>query len=747
MSSTDYKALFAHAADGIVITDAAHRVVDVNDAFCRMLGRDRDDILGVDPSTFIERSDLQSQPALVGELARDGTVLSLRRLQHANGSLVPVEIHATTALDGLTVGIVRIVRQRPLATALRSAETRLRVVGESLNVALVVTDIENRAVYANEQMALLTGFSADELVGRTMDELLVSDQSAPESHMLARRNDVSEKYVREHYRKDGSTFTALISGSPMHDERGEFIGTVAVVEDITERRRLANALAERERHYRSLFEVTPLPTWVFDLETLRFRTVNPAATEQYGYTEEEFLGMTLLDIRTPQDALVFSEYMKGANPAPLRSRAEHRKKDGTIIQVALVGEDFLLEGRPSRLVVARDITDELLLRERQLSVEHQLRLAQKMEAVGSLAGGVAHDFNNLLSVILGAAEELSEVLPSDSALREDVRDIRDSAERGAALTRQLLSLGRRDVYAPAFVDLNAIIHNAMRMLQRVVGPHIQTEVSSASHTLVVHADAGQIEQVLMSLAINARDAMPGGGTLRIETKVCTVDAESAAVVGIEAGTYACVAVSDDGIGMDDTTRARAFEPFFTTKGPSFGSGLGLSTAYGVAKQADGGISLESTLGKGTCVTMYLPRKEGSAQSVESRRSAEHRAVGARGRVLLVEDDERVRAQAHRLLERCGFVVTDAADGRDGLERFQAEGAEFEIIVSDVMMPRMGGVEMVAELRRLSARSPVVFVSGYTASDRELPLDEQTVFVSKPYSIDALCSAMDSLIAR
>ena len=745
--STDYKALFALLADGIVVTDAAHRVVDVNEAFTRMVGRAREDIIGLNPSTFIVASDIQDRPALTEELARDGVVLTIRRLQHANGTLVPVEIHATRMPDGTTCGIVRSVRQRPLATALHSAETRLRVVGESLNVALVVTDADNRAVYANPQMAALTGYAVDELIGRAMDDFVVRENERRDHHMRARRLGQAGKYEVEHYRKDGSTFTAMISGSPMHDELGEFMGTVAVVEDITERRRLQNELAERELRYRSLFEVTPLPTWVFDLETFRFRAVNPSAVQHYGYTEAEFLGMTLLDIRTPAGAAEFLEYMKSESPAPMAKRAEHRKKDGTIIQVALVGEDLLLEGHPSRLVIVRDITDELRLNERQQSVEEQLRLAQKMEAVGSLAGGVAHDFNNLLSVMLGAAESLAHALPRESPLREDVRDIRESAERGAALTRQLLSLGRRDVHAPTLVDVNEVVRSVAQLLQRTIGLNIRTIVACATHPLVVLADAGQLEQVLMNLTINARDAMPDGGVLRLETSVCTLDAEGAASIGVEADTYVCLVVLDEGMGMDEATRARAFEPFFTTKGPHAGTGLGLSTAYSIVKQAGGGIALESTVGRGTRVTMYLPRSHGDAQAMELRQSSEQRAVGRRGRVLLVEDDPRVRAQALRLLDRSGFSVTEAEDGAMGLTTYTASPGAFDIIVSDVMMPTMGGVEMVAELRRTFPDAPVVFVSGYTASDRELPLDARTIFIAKPYSIEALCSAMDSLIAH
>jgi two-component system cell cycle sensor histidine kinase/response regulator CckA len=747
--STDYQALFTLVADGIVVTDAAQRVVDLNEAFARMLGRTRDEIIGLNPSTFIAADNLQERPALTEDLLRDGVVLSVRRLQHANGTWVPVEIHATTMPDGTTVGVVRAVGQRALATALHSAETRLRVVGESLNVALVVTDSDNRAIYANAPMAALTGYSAKELLGRKMSDFVVGDaeRASHDMRMLSRREGLRDKYTVEHYRKDGSTFTASVSGSPMYNELGEFIGTVAVVEDITERERIERELAERELRYRSLFEVTPMPTWVFDLETFRFRAVNPAAVQHYGYTEAEFLGMTLLDIRSPESVEDFLAHMQTGSPAPIAPRAEHRKKDGTIIQVAMVGEDLLLEGRPSRLIVARDITDELRLSERQQSVEQQLRLAQKMEAVGSLAGGVAHDFNNLLSVMLIAAESLADAIPRESPLREDVRDIRESAERGAALTRQLLSLGRRDVHAPRLVDINEVVRSVSKLLQRTIPPNISTTIACAKHPLIVLADAGQLEQVLMNLTINARDAMPDGGALRIETVVSTLDQEGAARIGVDPGTYVCLVVRDDGMGMDEATRVRAFEPFFTTKGPTQGTGLGLSTAYSIMKQAGGGIALESAPGRGTSVTMYLPRSRGHAQAAELRRSAPHRAVGRRGRVLLVEDDARVRAQAHRLLERSGFTVTEAGDGAQALSAFTASPGAFDIIVSDVMMPVMGGVEMVTELRRTYPVAPVVFVSGYIASDRALPLDAFTLFVPKPYSIETLCLAMDSLIAH
>ncbi|MDB4888547.1 MAG: sensor histidine kinase response regulator, Cache 1, and sensory box [Gemmatimonadetes bacterium] len=641
-------------------------------------------------------------------------------------------------------------RHGPLSESLRAVGSPLRAMAESLNVALVIADRDNGALYANEHMTVLTGYSADELVGRDLAELVATDRDRERliTRLRARRDGTAEKYEIEHRRKDGSIFTAAISAAPMFDEQGNVIGSVSVVEDITERHRQERALAERERRYRSLFEVTPLPTWVFDIETLRFMAVNPAAIAHYGYSEVEFLSMTLRDIRTPQEAEELERFMEREEGPPLPRRSEHKKKDGSLIQVDMVAEDFLLDGRRSRIVVAHDITGELRMRERQRTVENQLLLAQKMEAVGGLAGGVAHDFNNLLSVMLGASESIGRELPMDSVLREDVKDIREAAERGAALTRQLLSLGRKEVRAPELLDLNHVVARVSRLLFRALGPQVRTDVQRSAEPLAIVADAGQLEQVVVNLAINARDAMPNGGSLVISTGLRDIGSAEAALAGLAPGKYVTLSVQDDGVGMDAKTRARAFEPFYTTKGPHMGTGLGLSTVYGIIQQSNGGIAIESAVGEGTRVTLYLPRADMVAPTAAiNAATGEHVIPRRRGRVLLVEDEPRVRAQVRRLLERCGFVVTDAPDGAEGLFQFRARAGAVDVVVSDVMMPTMGGVEMVAQLRAIAPDVPVVFVSGYTADDRELPLDDRTLFVPKPYSIDALCDAIDSLLVR
>ncbi|MEP6732544.1 MAG: PAS domain S-box protein [bacterium] len=745
----DFADLFLHAADGIVLADASRRIVDANDAFARLVGVERHSLIGTDASLLITASDRVVLPIQTKHIHREGSLCSLVQLLHSDGRTILVEIHASEMPDGSVFAIVRDVRSRSTAGSLNVAEMRFRAMAESLNVAIVVADLVNCVLYANEQMATLTGFSVNELVGRNLTGLVANDtdRSQLAARVLARGDGVAEKYELEHLRKDGSVFTGAISASPMFDEQGRVIGSVAVVEDVTERRKQESDLAEREHRYRSLFEVTPLPTWVFDIETLEFIAVNPAAIAHYGYSEEEFLQMTLRDIRTPAEAAEFRKFMDREEGPPLPRRAEHRKRDGTLIQVDLVAEDFVLDERRSRIVVAHDITEELRMRERQRTIESQLLLAQKMEAVGGLAGGVAHDFNNLLSVILGASESIAFELPGNSPLQEDLKDIREAAERGAALTRQLLSLGRKEVRAPELLDLNEVVARVSRLLFRALGPHVRTDVARASDALSIVADAGQLEQIIVNLAINARDAMPNGGVLAISTSPRDVEPAEAAAVGIASGAYAILDVRDNGIGMDATTRARAFEPFFTTKGPQLGTGLGLSTVYGIVQQTGGGITIESVVGEGTLVRLFLPRAAQAAPVAPTVVvTGERPAARRRGRVLLVEDEPRVRAQARRLLERSGFTVSDAPDGVEGIFEFRARQGAIDIIVSDVMMPTMGGVEMVAELRALEPDVPVVFVSGYAPDDRELRLDHRTLFVAKPYSIATLCDAIDSLLA-
>jgi two-component system, cell cycle sensor histidine kinase and response regulator CckA len=616
---------------------------------------------------------------------------------------------------------------------------------------MIVFDASRRVRLTNPAFAALVGEEMDALVGRHMEELTEqSDRPAHPSPVqeLAKHGSVVTMHrVRG---ADGEPIDVEISSTLLPDG-----GMFSVVRDMRRRSEGGaprtsgarfRAVPELEssrvaRDVRLLFDANPLPTWVYDAETLRFIAVNAAAVAHYGYSEEEFLANTILFVRPPDDAERVLSYSHD-NPGYDRAGSfRHRRSDGTLIDVETISYGFEIDGRPVRIVVINDVTEQLRAREQQEQVQAQVLLAQKMDAVGRLAGGVAHDFNNLLSVILGATESLGESLATYDPLQQDVTDIREAVGRGAALTRQLLIFGRKEVRTPGLLDLNEVIENVERLLIRVLGSSVRIELRREVEHAPVVADASQLEQVLVNLAVNSRDAMLRGGTLTITTGATELGFADAAVLDIMPGPYVTIDVEDTGSGMDDATRNHAFEPFFTTKGHSHGTGLGLATVYGIVRQSGGAISLRSTAGVGTHVRIHLPR--GDASSVA--RQVEAAAEESRGLVLLVEDEPRVRSQARRLLQRSGYAVTEASDGAEGMRLFEERRGAFAVVVTDVVMPILGGVDMVAKLRALEPELPVVFVSGYTAEEQDLPLGPRTTFLTKPYTIAALCEAIAQVV--
>ncbi|HEX6600050.1 MAG TPA: PAS domain S-box protein [Gemmatimonadaceae bacterium] len=753
MSALDYQALFELACDGMAVIDASLNVVRVNRAFADLIGAPAESLVGRSIVSLLHPADLAENPIRTALVARDGSAMSLRRLLRADGSSVLTEVAASRLDDGGMFCTVRRTDRDPAEAMLRETEARFSAVAENLHAGLVVTDLDNRAVYVNGYLCERTGYAREELIGRRLPKLFFSphDQERDRQRLLQRAAGQREVYEVEHRRRDGTKFLAEVSAGPLLDGAGRVIGTIGVVIDVSERYRWEQELAEREHRYRLLFEVTPLPAWVYDVQTFRFLAVNPAAVAHYGYTAEQFLRMTILDIRPQEDVdRVKLQVLARRRGFEAQSRGwgyRHRKADGTLIDVDIISHAFQFEGRSARVVVVNDVTEQQRMRRREREMEAQLLQAQKMEAVGRLAGGVAHDFNNLLSVVLNAASALAAELPTDSDLREDVSDIRQAVERGAVLTRQLLAFGRKEVHAPTQVDLHEVVRNVERLLARALGGGARLEVRRSKESASAVADPHQLEQVLVNLVINARDAMPQGGTVTITTGATELASAEAEALGIAPGRYASLEVADTGVGMDESTMLRAFEPFFTTKGPHEGTGLGLATVYGIAHQSGGAVRLASEPGSGTRVTVLLPGGDGSdTHVVQAPRAEQPAEVRGAGAVLLVEDEPRVRAQARRLLERCGFVVFEAADGADGERQFDEYRAMLDVIVTDVVMPGVGGVEMVSRIRKRVPEVPVVFVSGYTAEDRDLPLDRRTVFVPKPYSMGTLCGAIDGVRA-
>jgi PAS domain S-box-containing protein len=499
--------------------------------------------------------------------------------------------------------------------------------------------------------------------------------------------------------------------------------------------RLHRAAQEANERYSMLFGSNPQPMWVFDIETLAFLDVNEAAVRHYGYSRDEFLSMTVLDILPPEDAPGVHHGLErtGSSRGDV-ALTQHQRKDGTILDMELVSHEMDWDGRRTRLVLATDISERTRTRAALHQSEEQLRQAQRMDAAGRLAGGVAHDFNNLLTTIRGFSDLLLRDIPADDRRRKDVEQIRKAADRGAVLTRQLLSFGRQQTTQPRPIELNPVVTSMQGLIQRLVGADINLVTELRPNLGEVRMDPGQVEQILVNLVLNARDAMLSGGTLTIETGERQISGSTRGR-SVKPGRYIVLAVSDTGSGMDSDTMSHMFEPFYTSQAPGSRTGLGLSIVYGIVKQSGGVVRVSSEPGMGTTVKIFFPRAEGDEAGVPEG------AGLLRGdeTVLLVEDEEGVRELIWKILTDHGHTVLEARHGRDALAVAAGYEHPIHLLLSDVVMPEMGAGELADQLLTTRPEMKVLFISGYTADEvvRRGISRNDAAFIQKPFTTDEL----------
>ncbi len=622
----------------------------------------------------------------------------------------------------------------------------LQGITEGTTDAVYVKDLRSRYLMVNSAGALPLGRTIEEVLGKDTRELF-SPETARQ--VMERDRRVLEGGETCTYEQSGlpadPARTYLTTKSPYRDANGRVIGLIGISRDISERKRVEEEIHKSEQRLRVHVEHTPLAVIEWDLN---FRVVawNAAAERLFGFSREQAMGQHGTFITAPafreRVERVWHDLLEQKGSPVYAATNDNITKAGRTIScewynTPLVNESGGVFGVAS---LVQDVTD-------RVGLEEKLRHSQKMEAVGRLAGGVAHDFNNILTVIKGYSQIVMGGVPAASRLMDATVQIRTAAERAEEITKQLLAFSRKAIHSPRVIDLNNIMMNLDTMLRRLIGDDVEIMTVPGPDLGTVKADPGQIEQVIMNLAVNARDAMPSGGSLTLETANTELDdAYAREHPPTQPGRYVMLAVSDTGIGMTADTQAHIFEPFFTTKEVGKGTGLGLSTVYGIVKQSGGYIWVYSEPDRGTTFKIYFPRVDQPAEEVR----AERRPAGMRRgteTILLVEDNEQVRQLTCEVLADSGYNVLPAANPEAGLAHCRANHVDIHLLVTDVILPGMNGPQLAAQVKQISPRTRVLYVSGYTSNAivHYGVLDAGLWFLAKPFSLSELVAKVRQVL--
>ena len=737
--------LLSQIQDKVTATDLTGRITYVNEAECRSFGKSAEEIVGQHVETYGEDTARgASQREIVestlsqgwwrGEVVnkiRDGQEMIL----DCRTQLVRNERDEPIGMVGISTDITE---QKRVQESLRESRAILQAAMDHSQAGIVIADRHGKIRFINKAGLKIGGKGKQELVV-SLDECASAWESY---HFDGRRlaNDevpLARAFLRGEVnslefllRRPAGDIAVWANAGPIWDAEHNICGSVAILVDITNRRR---AETDRERLMLAVEQAHEIIVITDTQGTIQY--VNPAFERTTGYSRDEAIGQNLRMLKSgAQDEPYYRQLWDTIQGGQTwEGRLENRKKDGThYTEEATISPVRDSSGSITNYVaVKRDITQVMAL-------ESQYRQAQKMEAIGQLAGGVAHDFNNLLQVINGYTEIAREDLATDSPATAALEEIANAGQRAALLVGQLLAFSRRQVLRPVTLCLNDVVESAARMLQRVIGEHIRLAIIPGQRLDKIRADRGTMEQVLMNLCVNSRDAMPEGGVLTIGTDNVAFTAEYCRTrPWARPGRFVVLSVADTGCGMSQETLERVYEPFFTTKVTGKGTGLGLATVYGIVNQHHGMIQARSKPGKGTTFRIYLPVNEQESPLVEETPVAE--APGGTETVLLAEDEETVRELAKTILERAGYSVLCARDGEEALVLFRESSSRIDVLLFDVVMPNLGGREAYEQIRTLSPGIPVLFTSGYSESalHTNFVLHEGVALVQKPFGRDAL----------
>lgn len=655
-----------------------------------------------------------------------------------NGTQRNLYSQADIVCDEKTMKPVMMVGTVQDVTEQKLAEERFRGLLEAAPDAIVIVNREGKIVLVNRQTEKMFGYTREELLNRALETLVPEGMggqlngNCDEFFANACARPMGEGPEIRGLRKNGSEFPTEISLSPLETEDGVLI--VTIIRDVTERKKA------EEKFYKA-FHANPEPITIATVSDGQYIDVNESFLRITGYQREEIVGRTSLGVKIwkgPEDRAKFLEILK--KQGSLRDmETTFLTKSGEQRTGMISAEIIDMNGEKCVIAIVKDSTD-------QKALQKQLRQAQKMEAIGQLSGGIAHDFNNLLAVIIGYCEVIEERLPPNDPLQKMCEQVKKAGQSAASLTRQLLAFSRQQVFELKILDLNAIVRNVEKMLRRLIGEDIDFSTSLEPACANIKADQGQIEQVLVNLAVNARDAMPHGGRLRIETSIVDLDEDFARRHSPQkAGQYVLLTFSDTGIGMDAETQAHIFDPFFTTKEFGKGTGLGLSTVYGVVRQSDGHIWVYSEPGHGTTFKIYLPLTSQPTR-VENSRSRLTEPLRGTETILLVEDADALRELTRSLLAENGYTVLEAGRPEHAVEIAQGYSGPIHLLLTDMVMPGMNGRVLADRLASIRPEMRVVFMSGYTGFTHSGLIDSDLILLPKPFTKDILLRKLHEILS-
>jgi two-component system, cell cycle sensor histidine kinase and response regulator CckA len=730
----EYERVVESLVDMIVVVDKDYRYVIANRAFLnyremkkeQVIGRRMDEVLKKETFDAVVKEKVDE--CFGGKVVEYELTYNYPKLGERSLFASYFPIMGPTGIDRIAC-VLRDITERKRAEEVRD---RLAAVVESSDDAIIGKTLDGTIFAWNSGAENLFGYTAAEAVGKSIQILLPPERANEEQEILARIRSGGrlEHFETVRVQKDGKRMDVSVTISPIRDGNGTIVGASKVARDITERKCAEEELRKSEHRFSKAFCSNPLAESISTHAEGRYLDVNDAFLKILGYKRGDVIGSTVSELNFWAQPAQREEMLRllEENGRVIELRMQYKTSTGDLREAEVSAELIELEGQPCVLAITRDITETLRL-------EAQFHQAQKMEAVGRLAGGVAHDFNNMLSVIIGYSDLSVDLVAADSPLKKHLAQIKRASERAALLTRQLLAFSRQQVIFPRILDLNGVVENLTTMLLRMIGEDVSLSFRPSVPIGSIKADPGQIEQILMNLVLNARDAMQSGGQIIIETGHAELDEHYVSQnVGSRAGEYVTLAVSDTGCGMDDDVKSKIFEPFFTTKGLGQGTGLGLSTVYGIVTQNQGSIRVDSQPGKGTTFKIYFPRVAAQAEDLHESHEVEELPLGSET-ILVVDDDDAVRRVTASLLSNAGYRIIEANCAEKALQVITGSGPGIDLLLTDLVMFGQSGLELFEQAKILCPSLRSLFMSGYTGDlvDLQSGLISERAFLAKPFA--------------